>query len=282
MSVEGAGRLLFGLGMAVVVSATLAYARQSRRKAIAAMFFVGGAMLHPMLARPGGVVFAETWASVLIGLSVDAYVARLWLPGALLGVLAVFIRELAGAYALVCGLLALRARRWREFSRLGCRRARLRRLLRAARSAGNRSCATRGSNPRALVIPGARDPALFLCPMYVYGWLAAAPAILTPIAAAFGLAAIWARSAPAQLTFSLIAYVGLFCVAAQPFDFYWGYLTCAIWGHALRPWRRWTDTTDRHGHKALSASSELRECLSSHQSTLSHGILASNAIHRCS
>src|SRR5207253_2640476 len=70
--------------------------------------------------------------------------------------------------------------------------------------------------------------------MTVYaGWLTLLPPAASPFATALGMTSLWAPAAPAHVTISLLVYFALFCVAGQPFNFYWGYLTSAIWGHAL-------------------------------------------------
>src|SRR5690606_20126060 len=66
------------------------------------------------IAAPEGVMFAEVAAGPLILLSVTAYAAGWRRAGVAAGLLALFVRELAGVYVLVCLVLALRERRWRE------------------------------------------------------------------------------------------------------------------------------------------------------------------------
>jgi hypothetical protein len=232
LSVERAGIVLSALAITVIVTGVLVYARCSATKTIASALFLLGAMAASLIARPGGVVFPENWAGVIIALSLNAYVAKQWLIGAALGVLAVFVRELAAPYALVCGLLSFRARRRHESVLwvIGV-------IVYAVYYAAHAAAAS------AAIQPGdfSRDDSYIrwlglpfvLSTLYMYGLLTPLPPVMTSIASGFGLAAVWAQSAPEQLKASLLLYFVLFCAVGQPFDFYWGYVTCAIWGHAF-------------------------------------------------
>jgi hypothetical protein len=232
LSTERAGALLFGLGMCVVVTGGLAYTRYSVTKALGGAVLLLASVAPAMLVRPGAVGFSEHWAGVLIGLSLNAYIARWWSAAAVLGVLAVFFRELAAPYALLCGLLALRARRNREFSVwvVGG-------LLYAI------YFGMHAVHVFAEILPGDLShthswfrflglPFVFKT-LYTHGALSLLPACATPVAAAFGLAGTWARSAPDHVKLAVVLYFVLFCIAGQPFNHYWGFLTAAIWGHAF-------------------------------------------------
>ena len=63
-----------------------------------------------------GRLLTEAWCGILIGLSLAAYMWRAWTPGAITGLAAMFVRELAAPYCIVCILLAARARRKRELA----------------------------------------------------------------------------------------------------------------------------------------------------------------------
>jgi hypothetical protein len=232
LSVERAGILLFTLGLVAVVTGALAYSRGSPAKALIAGLFLLGAVAPSLFAQPGSVAFPESWAGVLIALSLNAYVAERWLLGAGLGVLAVFIRELSAPFALVCGLLAFRARR-RDESIVWVTGGLAYGIYYAVHAAAASAAIEPGDLARAhSYLRWLGLPFVFMT-LHLYGWLMPLPAFLTPLAAAFGLAGGWAPSAPVQLTVALPLYFGLFCMVGHPFDFYWGYLTIGIWGHAL-------------------------------------------------
>jgi hypothetical protein len=78
-------------------------------------------MLGPLLVcfTPEGVFFAEVWAGASIAASVGAYAMGSRKLGIALALLAVFFRELALPYVLVCGLLAWKEKRRSEVLSLG-------------------------------------------------------------------------------------------------------------------------------------------------------------------
>jgi hypothetical protein len=63
---------------------------------------------------PGVWVYHEVWAGCLIAFSLFAYAMKRYAGAAILGLLALFVRELAAPYAILCTVLALRAGRRRE------------------------------------------------------------------------------------------------------------------------------------------------------------------------
>jgi hypothetical protein len=231
LSIARASQVLAALALLVIVTGTLPYARESLSKTMLAALFLFGAMMPPLAIGPAIAFFPESWAGVILGLSLNAYIGRRFLLGAALGVAALFLRELVAPYALACGLLALGAKRWRELClwTVGG-------LAFAVYYAMHAAAAIDAIEPGDLT--HARSWIAFLGlpfvfkTLHVYGWLTLSPPILTPIAAALGLAAT-ATPAPAQLRVSLVLYVMLFSVVGQPFNYYWGYVTNAIWAHAF-------------------------------------------------
>ncbi|MBV8780192.1 MAG: hypothetical protein JO353_02235 [Phycisphaerae bacterium] len=67
-----------------------------------------------------GVGSTESWAGVLILLSVFAYSDHRWPVGFVLGLIALFFRELAAPYVIICIALAMIAKRWREITAWAC------------------------------------------------------------------------------------------------------------------------------------------------------------------
>lgn len=232
LSIDRAAQVLAILAMVVVTSGTLVHATQSWQKGLIAAISLFGAMLPLMVTGPGFVLLAEAWAGVAIALSLNAYVVRRYEIGAACGVAAVFLRELAAPYALVCGLLAAHQRRWREFT-----------FWAIGGVAYSVYYAIHWFNVSAAIQPGDLThshswvrllglPFVFKT-LYPYGWLPLLPAVVTPIAAAAGLAALATRSAAIHIRAALITYVLFFSVVGQPFDFYWGFVTTGIWAHAF-------------------------------------------------
>jgi len=67
-----------------------------------------------IMSAPGEVGMAESWAGCLIGLSICAYRFERHIAGAVVGAIALFVRELAVPFVAICALVALRRRRWIE------------------------------------------------------------------------------------------------------------------------------------------------------------------------
>ena len=73
-----------------------------------------GGHVASMAFRPAGIVMAEYWAGMLVALALAFYHFRWWTAAACCGVVAIFVRELAVPFGVICGLFALSERRHRE------------------------------------------------------------------------------------------------------------------------------------------------------------------------
>ena len=169
----------------------------------------------------GAVYFAEVPAGLLILVSILAYgLGWRWL-GIAAALAALFTRELAAPYVLICVAFALRDRRWRELVALGAG---------LVAYAGFFAW-------HAAMVTAQRGP---LDRAYADGWLAfggldfmlgaasfnGAFALLPPWASALlvpfallGLA-VWRDGSRAALTVGL--YLAAFLVVGKPFNTYWG------------------------------------------------------------
>ncbi|MCA1652203.1 MAG: hypothetical protein LC753_18735 [Acidobacteria bacterium] len=78
----------------------LALARESRAVLVIGAIAQLGAVATAF--RPMAVGVSEVWAGVFIALSLCAYVKRWWTAAAVLGIAAVFTRELAAPYCVAC------------------------------------------------------------------------------------------------------------------------------------------------------------------------------------
>lgn len=112
-SLRWAQGLLAGLAM---VSVLLIYrmVRHDGGPIIAAATFVALATNLVGLGASESVVFTEVSAGILILFSVSAYGNGSRILGAIAAIAALFIRELAGPYLLICMWLALREKQWKE------------------------------------------------------------------------------------------------------------------------------------------------------------------------
>lgn len=173
------------------------------------------------IATPEGVMFAEVAAGPLILLSVTAHAAGWRTAGIAAGLLAPFVRELAGVYVLVCLALALRARRWREAVAWGAGLG-----IYAGYFTWHSFMAMSQLGPADRAYPdswlqfgglgfilrtASFNGLLFLAPMWVN-------ALLLPLAL-LGLFA-WRRAGRAGL--AVLAYLAAFAMIGKPMNVYWG------------------------------------------------------------
>ena len=232
LGVERAGTLLFALCIAAVITAALAYSPQSSAMAVGAAVLMLGSLAPTMLVRPGAVGYGEHWSAVFIALSLNAYVAKRFATGAALGVVAVFLRELAAPYALCSGLLALYGRRKAE-SWIWIVGGILYLVYFAAHATAATAAVQAGDLVREESYMRWLGLSFVFMTLFANGILTLLPPVVTPIGASAGLASIWSPSAPTHTITSVLVYFVLFLLVGQPFNFYWGYLTSPIWGHAF-------------------------------------------------
>jgi hypothetical protein len=189
---------------------------------LAGAIFQAGAI--GVIFDPAVWVFPEIWAGYGVALSAFAYGRRWWCTGAVLGVIALFVRELAAPYALICGVLAWRSSRRRELAvwiaglvlyaayyGLHVRAVALHRqptdLVQAV------SWIQFGGMPFVLTTFGTNS-LLHNRPI----WLAA-------LVFAFSAVGILSRELPVHIRGAVMIYLAAFAIAGQPFNWYWGWLT---------------------------------------------------------
>lgn len=184
------------------------------------------------LADHQGRWLTEAWSGVLIGVSLAAYLWRRWVPAALLGLVALFIRELAAPYCVACLTLAYRARRTPELRVWvgGLTLFGLYYALHASQIWGEvrpddqahaRSWVQFGGLPFWLATIKA-NVALF-----------AAPRVILAVASVLLVSALWDPSLPSHVRGSLVAYSVFFFVAGQRFNDYWGFVSVFVYSLAL-------------------------------------------------
>lgn len=178
---------------------------------------------------PRGYLFSEMPAGLMILVSASAYGLGRRRTGFIAAVLALFIRELAAPYVLVCVFLAWRERRYRELAAWGVAL-----LVYGAyflwhmhMVALHQSPADHGDPVGWMQFGGA----VFILNAATFnGFMLAAPlwgtAILLPIAF-IGLMA-WPGPAGERVALAVFFYLGLFAVAGKTFDSYWGALFTPI------------------------------------------------------
>ena len=184
------------------------------------------------LADHQGRWMTEGWCGVLIGLSLAAYLWGRWVPAALLGLAALFLRELAAPYCVACFLVALRAQRRRELS---------------VWVGGLVIFAVYYAMHVSQVWAEVRPDDLAHSRSWVqFGglsfWLAtiktnvaffAAPRWMLAVASVLLVSALWDPALPSHVRASLVAYSVFFAVAGQRFNDYWGFVSAFVYALAL-------------------------------------------------
>jgi hypothetical protein len=109
----GGQALIIGLAVCLLGVAGHVVAKEAGLgRALATLVLLIGALLP--VALDGPYLMPEVWCGVLIAASVACYGVERRSWAVALGLFALFVRELAAPYCVVCGLFALHERRWLE------------------------------------------------------------------------------------------------------------------------------------------------------------------------
>jgi hypothetical protein len=184
-----------------------------------------------ILVIPESVAIAEVWTGFLMLISLVAYGRQRWALGAALGVLALFVRELAAPYCVACGLLALSRRRWRESAVWVIGACAFLayysvHVSHVAAHIGPHDLA----HPQSWVQFGGLK--FVLGTIGFLGWFAALPSWCPPFGLVLLLAALWAPDASVQLRTTIVAYLVFFSIVGQVFNQNWGLVTGPAWALA--------------------------------------------------
>lgn len=227
---ETVGQAVWILVGIVVCGATLLVtARQPLPVVVTAVLMQVGAITA--MDPPAAVLMGEAWAGALIGLSVCAYLRGYLGVGVLLGLLALFARELAAPYCVVCTLTALVNRRWREVAAWVAGAA-----VYAAYYGWHLIAVWRHQLPTDLA-HGASwvqfgGLVFLLVTIRFNRWLHIAPKAV----AALGLTLVVAGTAspltPLHVRLTSAVYLGGFLIAGQTFNEYWGLIAWPTWALA--------------------------------------------------
>jgi hypothetical protein len=180
---------------------------------------------------PVSHVMGEMWAGVLIGLSVCAYLRRRPTMAVVLGLLALFVRELAAPYCVTCTLMAIAGRRWREaFAWLcgGC--------LYAGYYAWHFAQVRAQQLPSDLAQASSWMEFGFLpsllSKLQWHAWLLVTPTAVSIVALVLVLAGICGSGTPVPVRLTSAVYVLFFMVAGKEFNQYWGMMAWPTWAFA--------------------------------------------------
>lgn len=215
----GGGQLL--LGAMALVGLVLTYRMlRGAGLSVAAVSVLAVGLSFGALLAPEAVVFSEVAAGVLILVSVAAYGNGWRWLGLLAAIAALFLRELAAPYVLVCVLLTIRERDWQKFVAYAASLA-----LYAAYfgwhwwTVSNQLGPMDRAYDEGWIAFGGLDFMLATAGfngLWALGpnWL---PAVLLPL----GLLGLWAWPKGRALA-AVAVYLAAFLVIGKPFNVYWG------------------------------------------------------------
>lgn len=220
---------LFAL-LVVLCCATLAAVRQPFT-AVWTAAALQVSVLAILVVAPAAVVISEAWAGVLVGISVCAYARQRTFFAVALGLLALFVRELAAPYCAVCTIIAASNRRWRELGAwisgacvyavyYGWHLAQVWAHRLPTDLAHSSSWLEFGGLP------------FLQSTIHWLGLLPVLPAPLTALALVLIVGGIANARAPLHVRAASAAYALFFLVAGKPFNNYWGLMAGPTWALA--------------------------------------------------
>jgi len=207
------------LGLALILfAATLAADATRRWGGLSAAMQLG---TFALLAGADLRVMGEPWAGLLIALSTCAYVFGRPAWGVALGLLALFLRELAAPYCVLCMVVALYRRRWREVGAwlVGAALYALYYGWHVTQVWSHRLPDDLAHATSWLEIGGLTS---VLSKVHWHGWLVLAPMPLTVLALLIVVASICHAAVPVRVRATTAVYLVFFFVAGKSFDEYWG------------------------------------------------------------
>ncbi len=224
-----AGQALLGGAALLMVMFSIGWLcrEAGERAAISGVLLLSGALLPIGLSDL--FVMPELWCGVLIALSMAAFAQEQTSIGVVAGLAALFVRELAAPYCLLCMAIAVRQRGWREIGGwlagialyVGFYAWHIQQVLPLIRPddiAHAKSWFCFGG--AGFVVSTAQMNAyLLLLPQWV-------TALWLPLALL--AAASWNTPAGTRLGLSLAGYTAAFAIVGQDFNQYWGSTTAPL------------------------------------------------------
>jgi hypothetical protein len=173
-------------------------------------------------------VMSEPWAGVLVALSICAYHWRLRGTGVALGLTALFVRELAAPYCVVCTCMAVAQRRWREVGAWAAGAA-----LYFAYYAWHLSNVFEHRRPTDISHVGSwlalGGVTSVVTKVHWQGWLILLPMWITALSLLVIVAGIGDSRSDFRARVTSAAYLVFFLVAGRAFDWYWGLVAWPTW-----------------------------------------------------
>lgn len=224
------GRLAgIALCLVLLVVTVVIMAHQPRTIAATVLFLQSG-ILIPIVV-PSAYVMAEMWAGVLIGLSICAYIRQRPMIGVTFGLLALFVRELSAPYCLVCTIVAIVNRRWREAAAWlsGALLYAVYYGLHVVEVHSHRLSSDLAQPSSWMELGGLQ---FLLSKVQFHPWLLSTPVAASVLVLLLLLAGIGATRTPIHVRLTSGVYVLFFLVAGKAFNQYWGMVAWPTWTFA--------------------------------------------------
>jgi hypothetical protein len=179
-------------------------------------------------AASDAIVIPEAWAGAFIGLSACAFALDRRAVGVGLALIALFMRELAAPYCVICTLTAAWERRWKEVAAWGAGA-----LAYFGYFAWHATQVLAHRTPTDIAHSDSWVSFLgvpFLqATLLKVGWFAILPTWLSSVALALLAAGVLADETPRHFRVASAAFVMFFLIAGLPFNSYWGFLAAPVW-----------------------------------------------------
>ena len=201
-------------------------AAQPRRHGVALVLLLSGVSTA---FAPSAYLFHESWASLLIALSLALYRPQRWGLSLALGLAAALVRELAAAYLLAMAVLALLEGRRGQAAAWVAALA-----VFAASLALHAAAVAAVTSPADLRSPGWLGLGGWPFVLQAIRWnviLLAAPLGLTAVAfppALLGLLC-WSGDLGRRIAVVVLGYASAFCIVGRPDNAYWGLMIAPLW-----------------------------------------------------
>jgi hypothetical protein len=220
VSRAGLTALLVGFYVAVML-----LTRKARAALFAHVLVLGVLVLS---AAPDAVFVSEAWAGALIGVSACLFALGHRPAAVTAAVAALFVRELAAPYCVLCACSGLLERRLREFTAwvAGAAVYAAYYAWHVGQVAAHRLPSDFAHGESWLTVSGLP---FLQATLLKLGWFALVPNAVSAVALALLAAGLAASETPRALRLSGAVYAGFFLVAGFPFNDYWGFVAAPVW-----------------------------------------------------
>jgi hypothetical protein len=217
------------LCVVLLVVTVVIMAHEPRTVAAAVLFMQSGVLIA--IVVPSAYVMGEMWAGVFIGLSICAYIRKRPMTGVTFGLLALFVRELSAPYCVVCTIVAIVNRRWREAAAWlsGALLYAVYYTWHLLEVHSHQLSSDLGDPSSWMEFGGLQS---LLSKVQWHAWLLLTPRAASVLALLLLLAGICTTRTPIHVRVTSAVYVLFFLLAGKAFNQYWGMVAWPTWAFA--------------------------------------------------